>query len=372
MNLNFSAVLSALGSDAVLRIANAIRPAGDYLFASLLPERNRATYQASSGSMTVRATMAGMVGMDSPYPPTGVVDSSTFLEATVKVANQPYLPEAAIRELQTLMQAASGAGAGVVTVDAVAEALNFLQKVVIQPHIDTAEYLRGEALVGGAIDWTFNLKRLQVGFGVPAANMLANRTGTAAYGGTASGFWADMLALRKALRYNVRIFIAHPDTIDVIVSNSANSLAVVGQDGSTFQVRRFISQNGTNTASSDARETMTLVGYDKEGEILDPLSAGSTIKVPFMPKGKILAVGNNAESGYRVGQGSTNDPVDALALGYTHIGPTVEGGGVPGRWARLFTPEHMQMQLHGQGVSNLMPVIEAPAKIAVASTDMPA
>jgi len=369
MNLNFSTVLSALGSDAVLRIANAIRPAGDYLFASLLPERNRATYQASSGSMTVRATMAGMVGMDSPYPPTGVVDSSTFLEATVKVANQPYLPEAAIRELQTLMQAASGAGAGVVTVDAVAEALNFLNKVVIQPHIDTAEYLRGEALVGGAIDWTFNQKRLQVNFGVPAANMLANRTGTAAYGGTASMLWADINALRKALRYNVRIFVLHPELIDVIVSNAANSLAIIGQDGSSFQIRRNVGTN--STPSSDARETVTLVGYDKEGEILDPANAGQTIKVPFMPKGKILAVGNNAESGYRVGQGSTNDPVDALALGYTHIGPTVEGGGVPGRWARLFTPEHMQMQLHGQGVSNLMPVIEAPAKIAVASTDMP-
>jgi hypothetical protein len=57
-------------------------------------------------------------------------------------------------------------------------------------------------------------------------------------------------------------------------------------------------------------------------------------------------------------------------LGYTHIGPTVEGGGQMGRWAQLFTPEQLPMQLHGRAVTNGLPVVETPEKIAIASSDL--
>lgn len=368
MNLNFAAVLQALGADAVFRIANEVRPMAEYLFATLLPERNMPTYDAKSGSMTVRATMAGLVGMDSPYPPTGITQASTFAEQTAKVANQPYLPEQALRTLQQLLQA--GNGRGVVTIDQTQEALNFLDKVVIQPHLDTAEYLRSEALVFGAIDWTFNAKRLQVNYGVPAGNFLPNRTLQNSYGGTTSQFWADIAQLQSILRYNVRAYIASTATINLILRNTANSLALVAQNGAQFTVRRYVVVNGLNVPSSDARDQLTLIAYDKEGEILNVADPSTTIRVPMMPDGKILAVGNNDAGGYRVGLGSTDDPALDNALGYTHIAPTVEAGGVPGRWAELFVPPNMPMQLHGRGVSNLLPVIEAPEKIAVASTNM--
>ena len=366
MNLNFASALATLGADAVVRIANAVRPAASYLFGSLLPERNRASYDAKAGTMTVRATMAGMVGMDSPYPPTGIVEASTFAEGTAKIANMVALPEAAIRELQALL-ALGGNGTG--TVDQVQEALNFLDKAVLQPHIDTAEYLRGEALVYGAIDWTFNQKRLQVSYGVPVANLLTNRTGTDAWFDTASAFWADIRSLQSLLRYNVAAFIAHPTTINTILDNTVNAVAVTAQEGSTFSIRKYTNTT-TGLLSTDARDSVTLIGYDKEGEILDPANPGQTIKVPFMPLGKILAIGRADNPGYRVGQGSTDDPTDALAIGYTHIGPTVENGGAPGRWADVRSPDERPWALEGRGVSNIMPVIEAPQKIAVASSDL--
>ena len=74
--------------------------------------------------MTVRSTMPGLVGMDSPYPPTGITELSKFLEEVAKIANSTHLTETALRRLQTIMQQRMVAG----TLDndyLVNEALNF-------------------------------------------------------------------------------------------------------------------------------------------------------------------------------------------------------------------------------------------------------
>jgi len=371
MILNFAAALSELKSGSVFRIANEARPPSDYLFETLLPEEARASYRASAGNMIVRSTMAGLVGMDSPYPPSGMVESSTFDEATAKVANHVPLTEAAIRELQTLLGFLSGqATSAAASVNRVQEeALNFLDKVIIQAHLDTAEYLRGEALTFGNIDWTFNQKRLQVSYGFPAAHFLTARTGTASYYNTASAFWTDVRTARKLLKQNLSAVIAHTDTINDIVYNDANKARVIGEDGlGGFTLQRY--SGTTEQPTGDARDTVRIIGYDREGEILDTVNLGKTILVPFMSRGKVLFVGKNTRSGYRVGEGSTDDPDNALRLGYTHIAPTVEGGGAPGRWAELFTPELAPWSLHGRGVTNLIPVIESNDKVVIGTTDM--
>ncbi len=144
-------------------------------------------------------------------------------------------------------------------------------------------------------------------------------------------------------------------------------MEVIAQAGNTFTVRRLVSRGGNTVPTSDAREVITFITYDEEGEILDPANPGQTINVPFLPRNKIVWVGEATNDGYRVGQGATDDPTNDLALGYTHIAPTVEGG-MSGRWARLFTPEEQPWQLRGQGAQNLLPVIEAPAKIVVATS----
>ena len=369
MFLNFTAALAALGPNAAFRIANAVRPPGDYLWEAILPERPVWSYYANSGNMTVRATMAGLVAMDSPYPPGGVVSVSTFLEQLAKLAIEVPMREEVVRQIQQMMMQLNQTGA--LTNEAlINEALNFLDKLVVQPLIDSVEWLRGQALSTGAINWTFNNKNLVVSYGVPAANLLAQRTGTDVYDGTTSKFWADIVLLRQKLKGNVRVMVAHPDTVDRIRYNSANALVAIQEDAGGVTFRKVVTNAGQSTGAftNDVADIVQIVKYDREGEIIDPANPTGTIIVPFCPRNKIIAIGNNNRTGYRVGEGSTDDPNRDNPIGYTHLGPTVEGGGRPGRWANLYVPEQTPWELRGRGAMNALPVIEAPDKIAVSST----
>lgn len=368
MDFSFTDALRTLGPDAAFRLINAARPPQAYIFAQFLPERPSTSYDVKSGSMTVRTTMAGLVGMDAPYPEANAIDVSTFLEQSAKLAHAVDLPERAVRTLQDIMMRLQLAG-GDVTREMVQEVLNFTNALIIQPHLDAAEWLRGQALCTGAIDWTFNKKNIKVDYGVPSANKLANRTGNNAYGGSTSQFWTDIRAARKALRWNVRALVAHPDMIDAIIYNSANSLQVVNQTNSSITIQKLVaSSNGGDRPSTDARDTVTIISYGLEGEIMDTANPGKTTKVPFMPKTKIAALGNNTGTQYTVGAGS-RQPVD-YELGYTHVAPTVEGNGAPGRWARVFVPEDRPWALRGEGVQNTLPVLESPDKIVILSSDL--
>lgn len=367
MDLNFAVALASLGANAAFKIANAARASNAFLFQTLLPERPDYDYHVESGYMTVRTTMAGLVGMDSPYPPGGTVEVSAFSENTAKIANQVTLPEHTLRKLQAMLMQLQLSGAPTVPVIQ-REALNFLNKVVVQAHLDTAEWLRAQALTSGAIAWTYNGKTLAVDYGLPAGNIFAARTGADAYDGNTSKFWTDVWAARALLHYDVRACIVHPTTLDAILSNSYNQLNVLSDVGNVVTVQKYVGT--TERPSSDARDTLQMIRYAAEGEVLDTSNPGQTQTIPFMPVGKLLFVGNNTRSGYRIGEGATEDPAADLALGYTHLAPTVEGGGAPGRWADLFTPQDRPWQLVGRAVTNLLPVIEAPDKIVVATTDV--
>lgn len=370
MNTSFFNALAQLGADAAFRVARAARPAAEYLFATILPERQRNSYYVEDGTMRIVPTMAGLVAMDSPYPPGGVVEISTFLEESAKIANSNTIPEKALREIQAMVQQLA-LGGGNTNEALVREALNFLDKVILQPHMDTMEWLRGQALVYGQINWTFNNKNLLIDYGIPAANLLTTRTiaSTEAYGESGSVFWGDVREARKLLKYDLRIAMAHPETIDVILGNTANSFEVLQQADSGIQIRKLV--GSLERPSSDNRDIITLVPYGLEGSLLDPANPGTPTAVPFLPLGKILFIGSGERRGYVVGEGATNEPEADLELGYTHIAPTVEGNGAPGRWARLFTPEGRPWQLQGDGVTNGVPVIRNNEKIVVASTEMP-
>ena len=371
--LNFAEILRTLGRGFAFRIANAARPAGNYLFATLLPERNLPTFTVEGGSMTIRSTMAGLVGMDSPYPPGGMIEASSFMEQTAKLAIQVGMNEATLRQLHQLV-AALGQGTTASKEALIQNVLNFTQKVIVQPQLDVAEWLRGEALVNGALNWTFNNKALVVDYGRTAANAVAAATGNDGYGGSTSTFWEDVRTARRLLRRGgVRIAIAHPDTIDMIKYNPVNQLQQVGGSGSSFTFRRWIRDStGAETAgvfSQSADDVITLVAYAEEGEVLNPSNPETTVIVPFMPTGKILFVGNNRDAGFRVGDGSTPDPDAETALGYTDIGPTIEGG-APGRWADVYTPENAPWRIEGRSAQNMLPVVTAPDKTVVLTTDM--
>lgn len=378
MDLNFAAAIALLGTNAAFRIANAARPPAAYLLNDILPEEPRNTYHIDSGSMTIRPTMAGQVAMDSEYPPVGAMEVSKFLETTAKIGNQTRLSEETLRAIQYAIQQLIATGGGAGAPQAMAqEALNFLNLIVIQPQLDCSEWLRGQALSFGALNWQFNKKGLTVNYGVPASNILTLRlwgggTGTA-YGATGSLFWADIQAGRRLLRAGgVRVILAHPDTIDEIRYNPANELRVTagGEGGNTpITFRRVIPGAGIDT--SDTSDQVTLVPYGLEGEIIDPNDPDSTIVLPFIERGRLIFIGNNVRRGYRPGMGAiVEDPNQNTRLGYTHMAPTVEGGNRPGRWSDLFTPQHEPWALIGRAASNQLPVIENPDLLVIGRTEM--
>lgn len=372
LNLNFADVLEDLGPNAAFRIANAARPSANYLFARFLPEMNEMTYQAKAGTMTIRTTMAGLAGQDSPYPPVGLVEAGRFSEEALKIGGHSKLTEAALRRLQGILTNLQLNGGNSKEMLA-SEVINFTDKVLVQALMDRTEWLRAQALVTGSISWSFGDLTWDVSYGIPSDNILAQRTGTAAWDESASAFWDDIRLLYEKLHYDVAAFVVHPDTLLAITSNSVNNLEIIAQEqfaagGSRTTVRRLLGDN--ERPSRDFREQVTLISYGDEGEVFDTSNPGQTTSVPFMPQKKILAVGRAGTRGYVVGEGSTPDPRDQFTLGYTHIAPTVEGGGQPGRWAQVYTPENSPMQLHGRCASNCIPVLENPELVAIASSEI--
>ena len=374
MDFSFSEALDALGRNAGFRIINEARPSTDYLYETLLPEMQKPDYFVQSAYMLIRAVMAGLVGMSAPYPPGAVMEASTFLEKSAKIANAVTLEEEPLREIQQILVNRGLTG------DArkeflMNEALNFMDKVIVQGHMDTFEWLRSQCLFTGKIQWTFNKKELDIDYGVPAGFFGANRAGNDRYNAenAANKFWTDHYAALKALYYNVRAIIGHTDTILAII-NTDQIKVDVSQNGNVFTLRRFRTRGNGEILSSDTRDTLQIIAYDLEGEVLDPADTSKTKRVQFAPTGKLLYVANNRRSGYRVGEGSTPDPVRDQALGYTHIAPTVEGNGAMGRWGRLYVPETAQWSVRAEGVTNGLPVREdvtaTQAKTYVLSTDL--
>ncbi len=375
MDFSFSEAIAALGPNAGFRIINTARPPSDYLLETLLPEMPKNSYYVESAFMTIRSTMAGLVGMSAPYPPGGATEVSTFLEKTAKIANKVTMEEEQIRQIQEILRQAGGTPVGRKEA-LMTEVTNFYEKVVVQGHMDTGEWLRSECLFRGEIDWTFNEKNLAVDYGVPDSHFLPTRTGNDRYNAEHADnkFWLDHYAALRLLRYNLRAIIGHTDTVLALINT--NQLNVdVSQQGNVFTFKRWRTRGNNERPASDSRDSLSIIAYDAEGEVLNPAgSATPTTRVQFAPEGKLLYVGNNRRSGYRVGEGSTPDPVRDMALGYTHIAPTVEGDGRPGRWGRIFIPEDAQWSVRGEGAMNLLPVREdvtaTEAKTVVLSTEL--
>lgn len=368
MQLNFRELLAGIDPNAAFKIANTARPPADYIFNQFLPEEQRTSYHADRANLTVRTTMAGLAGMDSPFPPGGVVQSSKFVEQLAKIAIQVPLSEQTLRQLHELIYALQSTGS--FSNDRLIEqVLNFMDKVISQAMIDTSEWLRGQALNNGELDWTFGQIPLTVDYNFPVGNIFTKRTDSTAWHESGSLFWTDVRALRRLLK-RVRAFVAHPDTIDVIRYNPAHNIITIAETANSVTLRRTVN-SGANV-SLDAADTITIIAYDREGEVLDVANPGETIKLPFQPRENLLAIGDNQTSGFavNVSAGSTDDPDANNRVGYFHLGPTVEGNGAPGRWGQLYTPQDQPWSLVGRGAMNGLPVIEAPAKVAVARSEL--
>lgn len=376
MDFSFAAALAALGPGAALRMMNEARQRSAYLLTEILPEREIGDYSVESGSLTVRPLMANAVAMDSPFPESFAMSASTFFAKIAKYANAMTLPEATLRQIQDLGRRTELTPGGNSLQAVAQEIFNIGGTVMAQSLGDRFEWLRAQALLG-SINWSYSGGTLVVDYGIPTANKPAKRTGTSAYNGTASKWWDDNLLAQQLLRYSRRAILMHSATLTAIVNNPANSLVIVASQDvrpgiKRHQLARRIVENGVLVQSPNVLDNSgDIFTYDLEGEIRDPASTdGGTIKIPFIPGGKVIHIGNNAVNGYRVGAGSQTP--SAVELGYFHIGPTVENGGATGPWSRIYTPEGRPWSLRAEVAANALPVVEAPEKIVVFDTDMPA
>lgn len=353
MHIDTASVINGLDPGALIRIANELRPSGDYLFSQLLPERQSASYSVEGASIVVRATAAGQVGTSSPYPPAGAMTATRILQGTFKIATKDIFEEQSLRELQALRRLYTDSVASKERL--VDEVLNWYQKVILQGLYDRGEWLRARALIDGEIDWTHNNLQYVVDYNLPADNII-NRSGNQGYAGNSSAFWNDWRKAQGLLGYSVSRVIMHPMTWDVIVSNPVNNFNVQAQSGNVITVGRFAGAD-TNVLSQDYRDRLEITLYAEEyEELLGEDEGGGTVRKPFIEPGEILVVGDSVAKGYRVGQGSTDNPDSDNALGYFHVGPTTEGDGQPGRWGRVFVPEDAQWSIVGEATENSVPV----------------
>jgi hypothetical protein len=373
LTINVSELLRNLDPQAVFSIINTARPASSYLFAKYLPERNETSFHVDSGNLRIIPTMAGLAGMDSPYPEGGFIKATDFREECAKLAIQVALDEVTKRKMYDMMlRMGQGAKSTEYFVNTL---LNFSDKILAQAQLDRREWLRGQALANHALSWTFNNKTLTVDYGIDSTFRLTHRTGNDGYGGSSSKFWTDITQAKKKLKHRVAAFIAHPDTIQMIMDNSANNTRVVSMDEQSGDVElvRIVGTNESN--DTDARYRVKLIAYGLEGTVYDPTNPEATSDVSFMPHtatiGKIIAIGRGGARGFNIGadavdEGSTPDEVKPL--GYHHIAPTDEGGYAMGDWGRIYTPENEPNKVIGQSVSNNLPVIEATDQVVVLST----
>jgi hypothetical protein len=379
MQFDFKSVIDALnaqlpfGDNFAFRNARSQVIPSEYLFNTILPQENHVSYNVSGGSMRIYATMAGQLPMDTTPPPIGAIEAATFNEKTTKIGGMMHFPEERLRALQewAAYNSAQGIQDGLsigaiqaLQSERIVNSLLGFSDILLKSMWDTFEFLRGQALTLGMLDWQYNDLDLTVDYSVPAGNKI-DRSGVNSYYNTSSKFWTDIRTLYTKLnRFQI---VMNSQTYYSIIDNPENSIEVINSDG---QVREFTQIIGTTERrATDVRDRVRVVLYDKSGSVIN--AAGEVTAVPFLPNGKIIVIGELQPDGFELMTGSTPDPDNNLRLGYTHIAPTVEGGR-SGIWERVFTPEGKPFQLLGETVANGMPIITNPRKLMILTTAMPA
>lgn len=374
MIIDFKGLLEAMEDDEIFTLANESRPGENYLWNDVLPDTPRRGYSAKAGNMTINSTMSKMVGMDSPFPRAGTLKRQSFEHKIAKFALEMPFPEEYLRELRELVNDQFNN-----TIDGHEEVLetmfNFTQKLMVQPHWDSAEHLKSIAIITGEIDIQTDDIRLQVDYGIPAENFLTPRSGNDAYGGSTSKFWTDWHEAQRILKNKVQAVYCNTKTLQTIMYNPVNNLKVVAadQNGGFYTFQRYIVIGGNTVVSEDVRDRITIITYDDSADVLDEtkLGTGMTKLVPFCPDGALVFIGQYDTRRFQIGSGSTDEStIKPVTIGYNHIGPTEEGNGRIGMWANAFVPEGKPWSFVAQSVINMLPVIEAPDRIVNATTTL--
>lgn len=377
MLLNFGDILRRIRDSRGMTFpeyGRAARTPADYLLTRFLPEVNKPTYSWTAGGYQIRTTLAHIVSMDTPALGGGLIETTVASGQTLKSGFRENFPEAVLRDLQAWLAVDATTGGD----RAVQQVLNFYQKFLLQSQWDLRELARARFLSGtpGKVSLTAqNGQAVEVDFNLPSSHILTSRTGTSGYAGTASKFWEDYRAARRLLGYAPMVGLCHPETADITVHNEANNIAFDQANGE-YRVRRFDRRDSANVPTGDS---LTLLTYNKQAEVMRVDGSGNVVydKVNFIEPGKITWIATGAPSmALDMELGSAEEPLSAedraLALGYTHIGPTVEGGGAVGMFTDIYTVPDEPWALKAHSYANWMPVADNVKRIVVASTEIPA
>lgn len=353
------------GEGGFLRVARDPLAVDDYLFIrELYPLVPTNSYKIlSQAAITVRPTMAGFVGMDSEYKPTGqVIRESLTGDALPKIAPRMLLPEQTLRELDDLA-VRQGSDALAIATNAT---WNFYRGVIVRSITDRLEHMTITAALNGLLDNTTGYSLLNVSYGYTAGQHTVSYTGNNKFGGSTSQWWTFVRLARKKLG-NAQ-FVMSEAMWEIIEGNTVNNIVVLSEsydDDRKIRTVR-IGRASTTTANGlvvDARDQGVVIRtYDAKGYAYAADPTAALTEVPFFPDLKVFAYGRVQKVTSLV-----DSSAEVTNLGYVHMGPTVEGGSA-GIWGRVYVPEDKQYQVIGEGVSNALPVANR-ASVLVATTD---
>jgi hypothetical protein len=361
--LNLQNLIAKLDPQIEFELANAV-PDGEMLWASFLPERQQDSYRIEDSEMHVYSTMAGMVGRDSPYPPGGVVRAQDFKEDILKWAVETALGE---NDMIKLMQLAQRVGVGGrPNVQVVEALLNLEDKVVGQGLRDAMEWMRGQVMQTGILNFTFGQKTVNIDFGIPAGNKLSRlNSGAGSWYTSGTTLWADLEIIRQALDRRILGMIMTETTAQTIFNTAENNIQVQQtartRYSARYTLRRVSESLAANTIPTDFRSSFDIITYDRLATVYDPDGGNATgmQHIPMMADDLVVVIGQPRGGFFDIG----STPLPEHTLGATVVGPTVEGGGAPGRWTRLFTPQTDPGRIIAQGATNALAFLREPRKI---------
>jgi len=367
------------------RLARIANTPASYLFINrILPAENRPDWHVTGGTYQMTPTILGNVQMDTEYPPMGNQEASSFLENTTKFAGQMFFTEEQQRNLINMingiritasMDARDAFGDINTQMNMVAStgraddntingrrinAVLGIIRTIQASHWSTREWLAGEALTEGKIVYRFNNVDVNVDYKVPATNIDVY-TGNDRFDQSASKWWTWV---KKVHRYlSNPIFYLNSTSYYDITENEVNKIESLEITGMTRRLRRY--RDDAINQKRDVRETMSVEVYDKSGSILDAANK-RVVSKPFLKDKRVIAIGELNADGVEMELGGMTDPDNPLRLGYTHVGPTIEGGGRPGIYARIFTPEGKPMQCLAETAANMLPLIINSKRMMIA------
>lgn len=375
----FALALAAI--QAGLREYIATRPIAlqDMYLARFLPPVRSSEAEVKAGGFRITTTPAPITAVDSPYAKVAGIKVSDFNGVGYKITAEAKLSEANQDQMHARAQAAivraynDGTAANV---QGVFE--NFIARVVEDGILLSLDYGeerdRAIALSTGkltVLDGNTGLGT-NIDYQVPATHKAARTIAAGdAYHLPGSKFWEDVQAARE--RLNVEpVGITDPVTWQAILNNPAHGILAteptrvapnvwvynITQAGKTVKADGSTEWN-MSQRGLDYRKSARMIVYGTKPDV----DAGTYL----WPKGKVSFLREtNRRTEIIDGQ------IVQGNLGVTHIMPNTESGQESRRYVNTYIPQGKEYEVIAKGSQDMLPHVQEPRNLFLASTELPA